>query len=247
MTDPTSLLVIALAFAAGGFVKGFAGMGLPLVTVAALTFAFGLPNAVALMTVSGLVTNLWQSFGRDADRAFRAIAPFLIFCCLFVWVGTGILLTFDQRMLVVALGALLAVYALSSIAGWRLTLTSAQDRWAGPLLGAVNGVSCGITGITSVPSVLYVRALGLSRETMIQAMGMLFGLSYVAIVLSLWLRGTLNVEVGGLSALAVLPALAGMGVGRAVRLRTDPATFARVFDRVLLVIGLGMAARALFS
>ena len=246
MTDPISLAIITLAFAIGGFVKGFAGMGLPLVTIAALTFAFGLPNAVALMTVSGLATNLWQAFGGNATReAFRRILPFLVACCLFVWFGTGVLVSFDESVLVVALGLLLVAYASLALTGWNPRITPAQDRWLAPVLGAVNGVCCGITGITSVPSIIYVRAMGLPRETMIQAMGMLFGLSYVAIVIALAIRGTLNVEIGTLSLLAVLPAFAGMWLGRRVRFRTGEAGFAQLFNWLLLLIGLGLILRSI--
>ena len=226
--------------------KGFAGMGLPLVTVAALTFAFGLPNAVALMAVPGLVTNLWQSFGGSETRtAFRRIWPFLVACCLFVHVGTGILVSVDQRILVALLGGLLFLYAALAIVGWSPAISPATDRWLGPFAGAMNGICCGITGITSVPSVIYVRSLALPRETMIQSMGILFGLSYVAIVVSLAVRGTLNVEVGTLSALAVAPALAGMWAGRRLRFQTDQAKFALIFNWLLLAIGGFMVVRSL--
>ena len=246
VTDPASLLIIAVAFLAGGTLKGFAGMGLPLVTVAVLTFAFGLPNAVALMTVSGLVTNLWQAVGgRRTKEAFVRILPFTLACCLFVWFGTGILVSFDERILVATLGVLLAAYASLAIAGWSATIDPRTDRWLGPIAGAVNGVLCGITGITSVPSVIYVRALGLPRETMIQAMGILFGLSYVAIIFALGARGTLDLQLGALSALAVVPAVAGMWLGRRLRFALDHARFTAVFNWILLMIGIAVALRSI--
>ena len=243
-TDPLTLTIVALAFAGGGFVKGFAGMGLPLVTVAALTFAFGLPAAVMLMVVPGLVTNLWQAVGgSETGAAMRRIWPFLLACCACVWFGTGILATFDANALVVGLGALLALYAAITIGGVRLDVPRAQEWWMGPVFGAVNGVACGITGITSVPSVLYVNGLAMPRERMIQTMGMLFGLSYVAISAALWLRGMLSVEIGALSVFAVAPALCGMWLGRRARFTTSDATFRRVFNWLLLAIGLYLIVR----
>ena len=246
LTDPLSLAVIAAAFVAGGFVKGFAGMGLPLVTVAALTFAFGLPVAVMLMVVPGLVTNLWQAIGgSETGPAMRRIWPFLVACCACVWFGTGVLASFDADLLVVGLGLLLAGYAFITIAGVRIDVPPSQEWWMAPVFGAVNGVACGITGITSVPSVLYVNGLGMPRERMIQAMGMLFGLSYVAISVALWLRGMLSVEVGTLSFLAVLPALAGMWIGRRARSGTSDAGFRRAFNWLLLAIGVYLIVRGL--
>ena len=247
LTEPLAWLVIASAFLGGGFVKGFAGMGLPLVTVAALTFVFGLPAAVMLMIVPGLVTNLWQALGgEETGAAMRRIWPFLVACCAFVWFGTGILVSFDADALVVTLGLLLAGYAAAAIGGLRLDVPAAHEWWMGPVLGAVNGVACGITGVTSVPSVLYVNGLGMPRERMIQAMGMLFGLSYVAIVVALWVRGTLGVEVSAFSAMAVLPALAGMWLGRRARFLTSETRFRRIFNWLLLAIGLYLIVRGTF-
>ena len=246
MTDPASLAIIAVAFVAGGFLKGFAGLGLPLVTVTVLNFVFGLPAAVALMTVSGLATNAYQAFGGPHLReGFLRIWPFIAACCLFVWFGTGILVSVDQRLLVIALGLLLAVSAALAILGWSPSLSRPTQRWLGPLVGALNGLCCGITGITSVPSVIYVRALGMPREMMIQAMGALFGLSYIAIVAALVVRGTYEMEVGLVSALAVPPAFAGMWLGRRLRLRTDPARFTTLFNWTLLAIGSAIVVRAI--
>ena len=245
MTDLISLTIIAFAFALGGFVKGFAGMGLPVITVAVLTFAFGLPTAVMLMAVPGLVTNVWQALGGSETReAFRRILPFLAACCAFVWFGTGILISSDPDVLVLFLGALLAAYATLLIVGVRVEVPARQEWWMGPVFGSINGVACGITGITSVPSVLYVNGLSMPRERMIQAMGMLFGLSYVAIVASLWIRDALVLQTSWLSALAVLPALGGMWLGRRARLTTSEATFRHWFNWFLLAAGLYMVVRS---
>src|SRR5690606_4573999 len=58
--SPESLVLIAVALGAGAIVKGATGMGLPLIAVPALAASFGVPHALAIMTVPILVTNIWQ-------------------------------------------------------------------------------------------------------------------------------------------------------------------------------------------
>ena len=53
------LLVLAI-FLLAGMVKGVIGLGLPTVSLAALTVAVDLPAAVALMVVPSAITNIWQ-------------------------------------------------------------------------------------------------------------------------------------------------------------------------------------------
>lgn len=245
MTDPISLAVIFGAFLVGGSVKGLAGLGMPVITVAVLTFAFGLPNAMALMVAPGLIANLWQAVsGGHATAAMRRIAIFLVPSLFTIWFGTGLLVTLDADWLVALLGIILSLYAITGISGFSLTIPRDREWWIGPIFGAVNGVTTGMTGVTSTPSVIYMNGLGMQRDMFIQALGLLFLISYVVLSLSLWLRGLLDMEVGALTLFACVPAMAGMALGRALRQRTSEAGFKRLFFRMLLAIGLYLIARA---
>jgi len=245
MTDPVSIAAIVLAFLLGGGVKGLAGMGLPAVTVAVLTFAFGLPAAMALMIVPGLLTNFWQATsGGHAWPALRRILPFLLASLCTIWFGTGLLVTMDSSWLVFVLGMILTVYALVNLLGFVVNISRAHERWIGPLFGAVNGVTTGMTGVTSTPSVIYLNGLGMKRDMMVQAMGLLFFISYIVLSGALWLRGLLNTEIGLISVAAVIPALVGMEIGRRLRSYTTESSFKRVLNYVLLAMGLYLMVRS---
>ena len=246
MTEPLSLFIIAVAFIVGGAVKGLAGLGLPVVTVAVLTFAFGLPNAMALMIVPGLMANFWQAFGPYFWPALKRIVVFLIPSLFTIWFGTGLLVTLDSSWLVAMLGAILSVYAITGISGFSVTVPPKKEKIIGPIFGLVNGITTGLTGVTSTPSVIYVNGLGMKREMFIQSLGLLFLISYVVLTASLWLRGLVTVELGGLSFAAAVPALIGMWIGRSLRLKTSEASFKRIFYRVLLGIGLYLIVRAIW-
>ena len=162
-----------------------------------------------------------------------------------VWFGSGALTRVDLSILSALLGALLAVYSAVNLAGLRLKITARQEVWLGPLLGSANGILTGMTGSFVVPGVLFLQAIGLSRDMLIQAMGMLFTASTLALAAALQGNGILTIELGGLSAAALLPAIVGMTLGRRVRQRLPEQVFRRVFFISLLILGAYLIVGAL--
>jgi len=246
MPELSALLVIAATFLLAGFAKGVVGFGLPTVALALLTVTLGLPQAMALMLVPAFVTNIWQSLaGGGASKVLRRVWPFLLAAGATIFLGAQALTRIEVRWLSALLGLVLVVYAVMSLAGLRLNLTARQAVWAGPLIGAVNGVLTGMTGSYVVPGVLYLQGIGLARDQLIQAMGMLFLVSTIALGLALGSNDLLNAELGLLSAAALVPALIGMALGQGLRRRLPEPLFRRVFFTALLLLGGYIIARAL--
>jgi uncharacterized membrane protein YfcA len=244
MFDAAAMLVVAGTFLLAGAVKGVIGLGLPTVSLALLTVTLGLTEAMTLLLVPSLITNLWQAAAGGHGRAvLRRTWPFLVMAAATVWLGAGALRRVDLALLSALLGLLLVVYAAVGLAGWRAALDARRERWAGPLAGAVNGVLTGMTGSFVVPGVMYLQALGLQRDALVQAMGMLFTVSTLALALALGL----SVELGALSAAALLPAIIGMAAGQRLRRTLSEDRFRRVFFAALLVLGLYIAATALLG
>lgn len=245
MMDPAALIAIAATFLLAGAVKGVIGLGLPTVSLALLSVAFGLPQAMALLLVPSLATNLWQAFaGGNTGAIVRRIWPFLAMATATVWVGIGALSRVDLSLLTGLLGALLVTYAAVSLGGVRLSVGGRREAWIGPLIGGVNGILTGMTGSFVVPGVMFLQAIGLPRDQLIQAMGMLFTVSTLALGIALGGTGFLSLELGATSAAALLPALAGMVLGQRLRARLSEALFRRVFFVALLLLGLYIIAKA---
>lgn len=248
MTEPVALLAIAATFLLAGTVKGVIGLGLPTVSLALLSVAFGLPQAMALLLVPSLATNLWQAFvGGHAMAIVKRLWPFLAMATATVWIGIGALSRVDLSLLTGLLGLLLVTYAAVSLGGVRLTVSGRREAWVGPLLGGANGILTGMTGSFVVPGVMFLQAIGLPRDQLIQAMGMLFSVSTLALGVALGGTGFLSVELGATSAVALLPALAGMALGQRLRARLSEARFRRVFFVALLLLGLYIVAKAAAS
>lgn len=246
MSEPSTLTVIILTFLAAGLVKGVIGLGLPTVALGLLAATLGLEPAMALMLVPAFVTNLWQAArGGHTLAVVTRIWPFLFAASLTVALGAGALAHLDPGRLPALLGVLLMLYATSGLGRFDLDLPPRVEPWLGPLAGALNGVLTGLTGSFVVPGVLYLQAIGLSRDQLIQAMGMLFALSTVALALALGATARLDAELGLLSALAVGPALAGLLLGQRLRTRLAPDRFRQLFFAGLLALGLHLVVSSL--
>mgnify|MGYP001030548452 FL=1 len=247
MPEAETLLVLA-TFLLAGMVKGIIGLGLPTVSLAVLTVALDLPTAMALLLVPSFVTNLWQaSVGRDTRILLRRLWPFLLSASASVWIGAIALKQVDLSLLSALLGALLLIYAAISLAGFKPAITRVQESWAAPASGLLNGVLTGMTGSFVVPGVMYLNALNLSRDQLIQSMGMLFTLSTLALALALGNHSLLSQQQLISSSLALIPAVAGMMLGQAIRRTISEAVFRRVFFLSLLLLGAYIIVAASWS
>jgi uncharacterized membrane protein YfcA len=236
--DPASLAIIAGTLLLAGTVKGVIGLGLPTVTLGLLTAVFDLTTAMVLMVMPSLVTNLWQSIvGGNGLLLVRRIWPFLLLATVTIWFGAAALSRFDLAALSALLGLLLITYAAISLTGVKIFIAPRFERWAGPLFGTINGLLTGMTGSFVVPGVMYLQSIGLPRDQLVQAMGMLFSVSTLALGIALQRGGLFSPELGWISLGAVIPAISGMVVGQRIRQRLSEARFRLVFFCSILVLG----------
>ncbi len=247
MFDLVTIVVVIGTFLLAGTVKGVIGFGLPTVSLGLLTVLFDLTTAMALLIVPSAVTNLWQAMAGGKHREIvRRIWPFLLLASATVWIGAIALTWMDLALLSGLLGLLLMAYSALSLAGFRLAIASNWETGAGVLFGTAHGILTGMTG-AFVPGILYLQALGLPRDILVQAMGILFTVSTVALALALHSNSLLTIPLGLLSAAAVLPAILGMIVGQGLRRRLSEARFQRIFFVGILLLGGYICGKAVLA
>ena len=247
MFDFVTVAAIAGTFLLAGGVKGVIGLGLPTVSLGLLTAAFDLTTAMALLIVPSFVTNIWQAMsGGSGWQLLRRIWPFLMMATATVWLGATALTRLDLSLLSAMLGGLLVAYSTLSLAGVRLAITAQREAWAGPLFGTANGILTGMTGSFVVPGVIFLQGIGLSRDMLVQAMGMLFTASTLALASALQNNGLLTTQLSLVSGAAVIPAAIGMAAGQRIRRRLSEARFRQIFFIAILVLGLYIIAKAVF-
>lgn len=238
MVDASTLAAIVGTFLIAGTVKGVIGLGLPTVSLALLVVAVDLPSAMALLLVPSFVTNLWQALAGGNGRVILLrLWPFLLMATVTVWLGAIALTRVDLSLLSALLGVLLVLYAAANLSGLRFIVSPRHEVWIGPVVGSVNGVLTGMTGSFVVPGVMFLQAIGLSRDLLIQAMGMLFTASTIALGLALHHSNFLNIQNGALSLAALAPAIVGMVFGQRIRQRLSEQIFRKVFYVSLSALG----------
>jgi uncharacterized protein len=241
------LVVTTLTFLLAGFVKGVIGLGLPTVAMGLLSLVMAPAKAASLLIVPSFVTNVWQlAAGPSFIRLAYRLWPMLAAVVLGTLAGTGLLTGSHAGQAAIALGLLLMLYALLGLTSVRFSVPPAAERWLGPLIGVLTGLVTAATGVFVIPAVPYLGALNLGKEDMIQALGLSFTVSTIALAASLAAGGAFDFGDLGASSAALAPALLGMAAGGALRGRFSEQTFRRVFFGGLLVLGAHLASRALF-
>lgn len=238
------LAIVAGAFLLAGTVKGVIGMGLPTVAMGVLGLVMPPVQAAALLVVPSLATNVWQMLAGPAfAAAVKRFATMLAGVCAGIFLGIG-LLAGATAIASAALGGVLAVYGALGLAALHPSVPQRVEWWLSPLIGLVTGVLTGATGVFVVPAVPYLGSLGLAREMLIQTLGLAFTVSTVALAAALAATGQFPASAATTSALALVPAFAGMFLGRWIRVRIRPEAFRRWFFVWLLAVGAYMFVRA---
>ncbi len=227
-----------------GLVKGVIGLGLPTVAMGLLAVAVPPAQAAALLVVPSLVTNLWQlAIGRNLVPLLRRLWPLLLGICGGTAAGAGFLVGEGGQGATVALGIALIAYAAIGLCAVQPTVPARGESWISLAVGAATGLITAATGVFVIPAVPYLQALGLDKDDLVQALGVSFTVSTVALAALLIHAGSLQLASAGVSALAIVPALLGMALGQWLRGRARPEVFRLCFFVGLLVLGAHLALR----
>ena len=241
--DIPTLLFIAGVFIVAGFVKGVVGLGLPAIAMGLLALVMRPADAASLLILPTVATNIWQMAAGPGLKSVAArLWPTMLGAVCGTLAGAGWLVQAHYAQ--PALGVALAIYALTALASLHLTVDRATERWLGPIVGVVTGLVAAATGVFAMPAVIYLQAIGLEKEDLVQALGLSFTVSSLALAVNLALVSALNLSLGPASLGALGVACLGMWVGQSLRLRLHPDTFRRVFLLGLLALGIYLFVHA---
>jgi uncharacterized membrane protein YfcA len=243
---PLIVVVAILTYVVGGVAKGLAGLGLQSITVPLMALVAPLEVAIGISILPAFVTSFWQAVAGGALRkVVRRTWTFMLPCCVTIFLGAEVLAQVDRALLTGALGVLLLTYAIYALTRPHLPELGRHEVWLSPTVGAITGVAAGATGTFVMPGVPYVQLLKLSRDEMVQAIGVMAVGFQPALALALGRKGLLD-EALGLASLALLvPTVAGMALGTALRHWISEARFRTVFSWILLALGAAIAIRNL--
>jgi uncharacterized membrane protein YfcA len=243
MPDAISTLILAV-FALAGFVKGVVGLGLPTIAMGLLALMMPPVEAAAVLILPSLVTNIWQMLGHRLSWLIRRLWPMQLGICAGTWVGSGLMSGQHSEYATAALGAALALYAISGLVSFRVSITAKHEPWLGPIAGAITGLVTAATGVFVIPAVPYLQSINLEKEDLVQALGLSFTVSTMALAYNLASAGALTLSLAATTFGALAAAGTGMLIGQTLRQRLAPAAFRQVFFAGLLLLGLYLLLRA---
>lgn len=242
----TVLVFVLVVFVVAGFTKGIIGLGLPTISMGLLAVVLPPTEAAALLILPSLITNVWQMLdGGHLRSVLRRLWPLNLGVCVGTWGGAAFLSGLGGPYGAMALGVALILYALSGLAALKLAVPRAAEAWLGPLAGVVTGAITAATGVFVIPAVPYMQAIGLQKDELVQALGLSFTVSTLALAVTLAGGRAFTWDLAWPSLAALVVAILGMRLGQAVRARLSPQAFRIWFFAGLLALGAYLAARGL--
>ena len=239
MHPPEILALVAIAFLTAGLVKGMVGLGLPIVVLVFLALPLGVTPAISLMILPAIATNLVQAVsGPSLVRLLRRLWSFLLAAALGIWLGVGLLSLVEPEITLMALGALLSAYSVFSLRSPQIRPPGRYEPVLSPLAGGLGGVAFGVTGIFIVPGILYLQALGLKKNELVQALGITFMTLSVTLLGAFLDKGFMTSTNALLSLAALAPTVLGLYLGQRLRHRVSESVFRTTFFWALFFAGL---------
>ena len=239
------LILIASAFLLAGFIKGVLGLGLPTVSMGLLAVTMPPGQAIAIVIVPAIVTNIWQTFGGPYLRdIMRRLWPLMVGTVIGIWLNAGLLTGPYAPYGTVVLGTLLVVYAILGLSKINFKVARRDEKWIGGIVGLITGVVSAATGVQVIPSMPYLQAIGMEKDELVQALGVFFTVATVALAFNLTAAGLMTAATALPGAVAMAASFTGMFIGQAVRTRMQPDVFRRWFMIAMIFLGLYLAGSA---
>ncbi|WP_342724496.1 sulfite exporter TauE/SafE family protein [Bradyrhizobium sp. B097] len=242
------LIFIAFAFLLAGFVKGTLGLGLPTVAMGLLATTMAPGQAIAIVIVPAIVTNIWQTFvGLYLRDILKRLWPLMLGTVVGIWINAGLLTGPYAAYGTVVLGALLVIYAIVGLSRFNFKVARRHEKWVGGIVGVVTGLISAATGVQVIPSMPFMQAIGMDKDELVQALGVFFTTATIALAFNLTASGLLTAATALPGAVAMVASFTGMFIGQAVRTRMQPDVFRRWFLISMILLGIYLAGSALLK
>ena len=225
-------------FLIAGTVKGLVGLGLPTIVIALTTLMLPLTESIALIALPTIVTNLWQAVvGGQFRRILRRQWPLILPLAISLYVTMWLVGQKGPNWAFLVLAVVLIVYSGLGLLRIRLHIHADLERPLAPLIGVVSGFVAGLVGVPIIPLMPYLQGLDVKPSELVQTLGVVLCATSLTLTSSLLFFGLLDGHRAIVSAMAVIPAMAGMWVGQQVRRRLSVEQFRLAVFWALLLTG----------
>ncbi len=243
--DPLLIASICGIFVFAGIVKGFLGIGLPAAAMGLLTLIFPPTEAISLLWLPILFSNMFQ-YGRARNKREIAMTykwfAAAIFCSIFL---TSLFINdYPTALLTGAIGIAMVVFSLNLLFGLSLPVGPGRGWQVG--VGIVSGVLGGLSSIWSPPVAMYLMARNTPKDLFIGTTGFLFLAGCLPLGAGLVISGLITWPVIVKSLLGLLMTLIGFRIGEILRERISQDRFRQIVLIAFLIMGGRLIATGLW-
>ena len=229
-----------VVFVFGGLVKGTLGVGLPLVAVPLMSLAIPATQAMALVMMPVLVSNLWQAFeGGLSWQGLRRFAPLIGALLVTTALTVPLTLNLPEATLRSLLAGIVLLAVVLMALPLRLSVAPRFERWWSLVVGALSGVMGGVSTLTGPIIITYLVALRLPRDVFVGVISIIYLAGAVPLYGLMAAHGRISGIDALLSAAALVPMACGLLIGRRVRSHLSELWFRRL-RLIFLVVVAGM-------
>ncbi|MEM7241949.1 MAG: sulfite exporter TauE/SafE family protein [Pseudomonadota bacterium] len=246
--DIAFLIPLIAVFCLAGFVKGVLGIGFPAIMIGFLTFFIGPREAIALAVIAMVMTNFRQGF--RGEPVIAIIKRYWIYCAfgsIGIFVAAVLGGSVPQSALLIAAGISMILFGATSLF---IDMPRVADRFdwiAQSIAGSVGAVMGGLTGIWGPPLAAYLATRKLDKDAFVQAMGLIFLLQSVPLLLGLVAAGDFSKDTAILGTAMLIPTFAALFLGEKFRAKMNVKQFTWAFMIMFILLGLNLIRRGVIG
>jgi len=240
-----AIVASAAAVFLGGMTKGALGIGMPLLAIPVMALFMTVPQALTVLAIPILVTNLWQALqGGNLKAMVQRFWPLAITLAVGIGVGAQALVLFDQKVLYLVMGLVVLIQPMMRFLKPAFQFSQRAQKFLGPAFAGASGVIGGMTGFFGPLLVVYLATLGLQKDHFTAAVSMMFVVGGLSLSLFLVQLGFMKGPELTVSMATLLPALTGIYAGQLIRSRINQKQFEKGLAFFLLLLGISLLIKA---
>ena len=246
--DPFHFWIVIAVTLFSGFVKGAVGFAMPMIMMSALGSFLSAQQALAILILPTLFTNIGQAFRQGWRPAWDSTVKYrwhIGMVALFIPISAMFAPAIPQWVMYLLLGVPITLFALWQLAGRSMAIPIHHRRRVEIVSGIIGGLYGGVSGIWGPPLIVYLLSVGAPKDEQMRVQGVVFLMGAVVLTFAHLGSGVLDAQTLPLSAVLVVPGVVGMVLGLRVHDRLDVAQFRRWTQILLVLTGANLVRRAL--
>jgi len=229
-----------IATFAAALVAALSGFAFGLVAAAIWLHTMSPVQAATLIIAYGLLVQGYAVWKLRRTLEWGRVWPFLLGGLIGVPIGVALLSYVSPGHLKIGIGLFLCAYGIYGLARPALRPVAGGGAPLDALIGVLNGLVAGVTGLAGIVVTVWCNLRGWSRDTQRATFQPVGVVTFMMCAVAVGLQGAVTRDTALLFAVGLPALLAGTWVGFKLYGRVDEAGFRKIVLAVLLLAGIAL-------